>query len=113
MRRALAHLLFIGCLMGFGNAFAAEAKVVWVDPSCSYFIATVESEFGIYQWRSGSAPSEGDVFAGPLLDKGMLEATNTTRNGVNSIILVALSPRLVSLVNSSPVQCKRRYEKQS
>jgi hypothetical protein len=100
-------------LFCFNSAFATEATVVWVDPSCSYFIATLESEFGIYQWRSGSAPSEGDVFAGPLLDKGMLDATNTTKQTANSIILVALSPRLVSLVNSSPVQCKRRYEKQS
>jgi len=47
-----------------------------------------------------------------LYTTGMLNVTNTTRNEANSVILVAVSPTLKSLVNSSPVQCKRRYEKQ-
>ena len=112
MRQLACVTLFLSSLLFCDAIFAEDARVIWVDASCSYFIADLKNEFGIYQWRSGSTPNEGDVMSGPLYTTGMLNVTNTTRNEANSVILVAVSPTLKSLVNSSPVQCKRRYEKQ-
>jgi len=112
MRQLTLPMVFLSSLLFCDAIFADDAQVVWVDTSCSYFIADLKNEFGIYQWRSGSSPNEGDMMSGPLKTTGMLNVTNTTRNEANSVILVAVSPTLKSLVNSSPVQCKRRFEKQ-
>jgi hypothetical protein len=109
MRTALCAVLlaFLSALSTV--AFADEAKVVWVDPSCNYLIAQVGDEFGIFEWRAGSEPAEGDVLDGPFRTEGIVTVTNATKGGSNSVILVALSPRLKSLINSSPVNCKKRY----
>ena len=110
MRHALVAVLLI-CLSALPTAaFADEAKVVWVDPSCNYLIAQLGDEYGIYEWRAGSDPGEGDVLNGPLRTEGIVTVTNATKGGSNNVILVALSPRLKSLINSSPVQCKKRYK---
>lgn len=90
-------------------ALADEAKIVWVDPSCNYFIAQLGDEFGVYQWRSGSDPDEGDLINGPLTAEGMVTVTNTTKGGSNSVILVSQGARLRPLINSSPVYCKKRF----
>jgi hypothetical protein len=88
---------------------ADEAKVVWVDPSCNYLIAQLGDEYGIFEWRAGSEPAEGDMLDGPLRAEGIVTVTNATKGGSNNVILVAISPRLKSLINSSPVNCKKRY----
>ena len=88
---------------------ADDAKIVWVDPSCNYFIAQLGDEYGVFQWRSGADPDEGDVVSGPLQDEGMLTVTNATKGGSNSVILVARGARLKPLINSSPVYCKKRW----
>src|SRR5271169_1798278 len=109
MRTALcaALLAFLSTLSTV--VFADEAKVVWVDPSCNYLIARIGEEFGIFEWRAGSDPDEGDVLNGPLRTEGIVTVTNATKGGSNNVILVATSPRLNSLIHSSPVQCKKRY----
>jgi hypothetical protein len=95
------------------TAAAEQGTVVWVDPSCSYFIANLGQEFGIYEWRAGAAPNEGDIMDGKLTAAGTVEEIqNTTKGGGNTVIPVALSPTLRSLINSSPVQCKKRFQKQ-
>ena len=50
---------------------------------------------------------------GKLTAEGSVEEIkNTTNGGANTVIPVALSPTLRSLINSSPVQCKKRFQKQ-
>ena len=93
-------------------AIASEAKVVWVDASCQYFIADLGGEFGMYNWRSGAAPKEGDLLQGDTEAAGLTELTNATQQGKNGVITMAISPTIHSLVNSSPVDCKRRWTKQ-
>lgn len=109
MRTALFAVLVVFLSTLPTAALADEAKVVWVDPSCNYLIAQLGDEFGIFQWRAGSEPAEGDVLDGPLRAEGIVTVTNATKGGSNNVILVALSPRLNSLINSSPVNCKKRY----
>jgi hypothetical protein len=89
---------------------AAEAKTVWVDPSCRFFIADLGGEFGFYNWRSGDPPGEGDVMEGELRAAGLVELVNKTKGGANGVIAMALSPTVRSLIYSSPVDCKRRWE---
>ena len=58
MRRILLSLLLAAAGI---PALAADAKAIWVDPSCRCFIADVGGEFGFYTWRSGEPPSDGDI----------------------------------------------------
>jgi len=113
MRSVIAAALFTISTAFATMATAEQGTVVWVDPSCSYFIANLGQEFGIYEWRAGSAPNEGDIMDGKLTAAGTVEEIqNTTKGGANTVIPVALSPTLRSLINSSPVQCKKRFQKQ-
>jgi hypothetical protein len=113
MRSVIAAALFTISTAFATMAAAEQGTVVWVDPSCSYFIANLGQEFGIYEWRAGSAPNEGDIMDGKLTAAGTVEEIqNTTKGGANTVIPVALSPTLRSLINSSPVQCKKRFQKQ-
>jgi len=109
MRTALLAVLLVFLPALSTAALADEAKVVWVDPSCNYLIAQLGDEFGIFEWRAGSEPTEGDVLDGPLRGEGIVTVTNATKGGSNNVILVAISPRLKSLIHSSPVNCKKRY----
>lgn len=95
-----------------GSAHAAEGHVVWSDPNCNYFIAKLAEEYGIYEWRTGNALKDEDDISGDLTATGMLTVENKTRGGKNDVILVAMSGRLTVLINSSPVMCKRRFQKQ-
>ena len=113
MRSVIAAALFTISTAFATMAAAEQGTVVWVDPSCSYFIANLGQEFGIYEWRAGSAPNEGDIMDGKLTAAETVEEIqNTTKGGANTVIPVALSPTLRSLINSSPVQCKKRFQKQ-
>ena len=110
--RLLLSLCFGSLLLPCTAVCADEASILWVDTTCNYFIAALDQEFGIYQWRSGPSPKEGETMNGPLRATGMLTVNVAQKNETNSVILVAMSGNFKSLVNSSPVQCKRRYEKQ-
>ena len=109
MRTALFVVLLASLSTLSTAALADEGKIVWVDPSCNYFIAQLGDEYGVYQWRSGSDPDEGDVMSGALTAEGMVTVTNTTKGGSNSVILVSQGARLRPLINSSPVYCKKRF----
>ena len=91
--------------------FAAEAKAVWVDPSCRYFIADLGGEFGFYHWRAGAPPREGDIMEGDVRAEGFVELANKTSGGKSDVMAMALSPTVHSLIHSSPVECKRRWQK--
>ena len=93
-------------------AIAAEAKVVWSDPSCQYFIADLGGKFGMYNWRAGAAPKEGDLMQGDTEAGGLAELTNVTQQGKNMAIAMAISPTIHSLIHSSPVDCERRWKTQ-
>jgi len=109
--KAALFAVVLACLSVLPRAVLAdEAKVGWSDPSCSYFIAQLGEEFGIYNWRSGADLEEGDVISGPLTQEGTLTLTNATKGGSNTVILVGISPRLKSLINQSPVYCKKRFK---
>jgi hypothetical protein len=110
MRLCLAPLL--AALAGPLPAVAADrGEVVWVDPSCNHFIAKVGEEYGSYNWRSGNAPRIGDRLEGDLvnLEGGSRELSNTTAGGANTVFVVALGPRLYSMIHSAPAQCKERF----
>jgi hypothetical protein len=95
-----------------GIASASETgEVVWVDPSCDHFIAKVGEEFGTYNWRAGKAPSKGDRFEGDLmsLEAGPREIRNLTSGGSNTVYILAMGPRLYSMIHTAPVQCKERF----
>jgi hypothetical protein len=106
MRRTLLSLILATVAI---PAFAADAKAVWVDPSCRCFIADLGGEFGFFTWRSGEAPSDGDVMAGNVTGEGLVELVNKTTGGSNTVIVMALSPTAHSLIHSSPADCKRRW----
>ena len=93
-------------------AAADQGEVVWVDPSCNHFIAKIGDEFGTYNWRSGSAPQMGDRMEGDLLslEAGAREIQNTTAGGANTVFILALGPRLYSMIHTAPVQCKERFK---
>ena len=110
MRSAPVAVLLAFLSMLSTAALADEAKVVWVDPSCNYLIAQLGDEYGIFEWRAGSGPDEGDVLNGPFRTEGIVTVTNATKGGSNNVILVATSPRLNALIHSSPVNCKKRYK---
>jgi hypothetical protein len=107
MRSALLSLILAASGI---PALAADAKAVWVDPSCRYFIADLGGEFGFYNWRSGEPPNEGDIMEGDVRAEGPAELVNKTRGGSNTVIAMALSPTVHSLIYSSPVECKRRWQ---
>ena len=107
MRRTLLSLL----LAAVGTpAYAADAKAVWVDPSCRCFIADLGGEFGSHTWRSGQPPSDGDVMEGNVTAEGLVELANKTRGYTNAVYVMALSPTVHSLIHSSPADCKRRWK---
>lgn len=110
MRQVLLVCLLITVQTCFCAALAAEAKVVWVDASCQYFIADLGGEFGIYNWRAGLAPNEGDIVKGDTTGRGLVELRNTTQDRDIAVIAMALSPTTRSLIHSSPVQCNRRWQ---
>ena len=112
MRSLIVTALFTASAAFAATAAAEQGTVVWVDPSCSYFIASVGQEFGIYEWRAGAAPNEGDIMDGKLTTGGIVEEIqNTTQGGSNTVIPVAVSPTLRSLIYSSPALCKKRFQK--
>jgi len=99
-------------VLACSSAHGADGHVVWSDPNCNYFIAKLAEEYGIYEWRTGNALNDEDDISGDLTATGMLTVENKTRGGKNDVILVAMSGRLTVLINSSPVMCKRRFQKQ-
>ena len=107
MRRALLSLIL--AMIGV-PALAADAKAIWVDPSCRCFIADLGSEFAFYTWRSGEPPNDGDVMQGNVTGEGLVELVNKTTGGSNTVIVMALSPTAHSLIHSSPADCKRRWQ---
>ena len=109
MRRALLCLILSACALP-ACALAEEAKAVWVDASCRYFIADLKGEFGFYHWTDGEAPHEGDVLDGDVRAPGRVEVVNRTSGGKNGVVAMALSPTVHSLIHSSPAECKRRWQ---
>lgn len=107
MRRALLCFLLSAIP---ACALATEGKAVWVDPSCRYFIADLGGEFGFYHWTDGDTPREGDVVDGELKSPGRVEMANKTSGGKTGIVAMAISPTVHSLIHSSPVECKRRWQ---
>lgn len=107
-----AILMVAGALCSLSAAHAREqGQVVWVDPSCDHFIAKVGDEFGTYNWRSGKGPSVGDTMEGELLnlEGGAREISNKTTGAANSVYVLAVGPRLHSMIHTAPVQCKERF----
>src|SRR5690349_22041395 len=110
MYRTLLVLIVLMCAAP-AALVAAEAKAVWVDASCRYFVADLGGEFGFYNWVAGMAPNEGDVLEGELRAEGVTELANKSSGGKNSVVVFALSPTVRSLVQSAPADCKRRWER--
>jgi hypothetical protein len=110
MQRALLCLA-LTALLAPVSTLAAQGKAVWVDASCKYFIADLGGEFGFYHWTDGEPPREGDVLDGEVKSPGRVELVNTTSGGKNGVVAMAISPTMHSLIHSSPVECKRRWQK--
>ena len=111
MRITTAACLALSLGLG-ANVYAADTgEVVWVDPSCDHFIAKVGEEFGTYNWRSGKAPAKGDKFEGDLmsLEPGAREIKNVSSGGTNTVYILAMGPKLYSMIHTAPVQCKERF----
>jgi hypothetical protein len=110
VRRVIWGFIGAMCCMHIAQA-REQGQVVWVDASCDHFIARVGEEFGTYNWRSGKGPSVGDTMEGELLDLqgGARDVTNKNTGGANSVYVLALGPRLHSMIHTAPVQCKERF----
>jgi len=113
MRIAAAAFACLALCPGLAStAFGADTgEVVWVDPGCDHFIAKVGEEFGTYNWRSGKAPAKGDKFEGDLmsLEAGPREIRNLSSGGTNTVYILAMGPKLYSMIHTAPVQCKERF----
>jgi hypothetical protein len=110
MRKSV--LAVLAALVAPAPATAADqGEVVWVDPSCSHFIAKIAEKFGTFNWRAGKAPSLGDRIEGDLLseDAGARELQNVTAGGSNTVYLLALGPKLYAMIHTAPVDCKERF----
>ena len=111
MRRTV--LAVLAALLAPAAVMAADqGEVVWVDPSCNHFIAKMGDEFGTFNWRAGKAPNIGDRVEGDLLsvtEANAREVQNLTAGGSNTVYLLALGPRLYSMIHTAPVQCKERF----
>lgn len=108
-----SYLMLIAALAApLPGAAAESGEVVWVDPSCNHFIAKIGDEFGTYNWRSGSTPQKGDQMEGDLLnlEGGGREIKNATAGGANTVYIIAIGPRLYSMIHTAPAQCKKRFE---
>ena len=110
MHRALLCFA-LTALLAPVSTLAAQGKAVWVDASCKYFIVDLGGEFGFYHWTDGEPPREGDVLDGEVKSPGRVELVNTTSGGKNGVVAMAISPTMHSLIHSSPVECKRRWQK--
>lgn len=111
MRRALFAVMAAALAAAPAHAME-QGEVVWVDADCSHFIAKIGDEFGTYQWRTGKGPSLGDVMEGELLnlEMGVRDLTNKTTNGTHTVYILAVGPRLHSMIHTAPVQCKSRFK---
>ena len=108
MRSVIAAALFTVSIAFATMAAAEQGTVVWVDPSCSYFIVNLGQQFGIYEWRAGSAPNEGDIIDGNLTAAGTVEEIqNTTRGPAFKGLLALAGPGacLVPMLTDLPEVC--------
>lgn len=110
MRSSIVAIALSLVCCAAGSALAEDGKIVWVDPSCKFFIAQVGDEYGIFEWRSGADPEHGDALSGLVPEEGMRKVTNSTKGGSNDVIIVARGSRLKTMINSTPVQCKLRWK---
>lgn len=111
MRRAIFAML-AGAIAALPAHAKEQGEVVWVDAECGHFIAKIGDEFGTYQWRTGKGPNLGDVMEGELLDLGMgaRDVSNKTASSVHTVYVLAIGPRLHSMIHTAPVQCKSRFK---
>lgn len=111
MRRAIFAVLAGAIAVASAHA-KEQGEVVWVDADCGHFIAKIGDEFGTYQWRTGKGPSLGDVMEGELLDLelGARDLINKTASSTHTVYVLAIGPRLHSMIHTAPVQCKSRFK---
>lgn len=55
-------------------ASAGDARIAWYDPSCGFMLLALSEGFGLYQWKAGAEPSEGQVLSGDISGGPQVEA---------------------------------------
>jgi hypothetical protein len=107
-------VLAASLLASAAPALAAEATVSWYDPTCRYFVAQLpegSEGFGLFEWKEGPEPKEGDVIEGDLLGGPELKVTHKASGEGLSLVHWGDAKKPETLIRHSPDWCKAKRKK--
>lgn len=88
-------------------ASAGDPRIAWYDPSCGFMLLELPEGFGLYQWKAGVDPSEGQVLSGDLAGGPKVEAELPDGTSMSLIHWADAGNREV-LFKHTPRTCRNR-----
>jgi hypothetical protein len=114
----MKSLLAAAALAGAGAictpAAADDGTVLWYDPTCRYFVLQLpegSEGFGLYEWKSGPEPKEGNVISGNLLGGPELAVADQASGTQMAVIHWGDAKKQDVLVRHSPDWCKSKRKR--
>lgn len=112
---AASAVLAVLCPL-FSPAHAAEGAVIWVDPTCGYFVLRLpegdpRDAYGLFSVKTPPVPKLDDVLSGEIETAQEPALENRTAQTSHNVIHWANAKEVTMLVRNTPVQCASRWKK--
>jgi hypothetical protein len=114
MKRFTMAMLSMALCAHLSSAFAAEVEVLWMDPTCGYFVVGLpESDepekFGLFSARGLPLPKVGDRLEGSMTEIET-QLDNISSGKTHTVIHWADAKLQEQLVRNTPVQCASKWK---
>ncbi len=96
----------VACALFASPALAEEGMVIWKNHECGYFILQMKSGYGIFEWKDGPQPNDGDVLEGDFRSPGERMIANKTADLPTTILLNAFALSRGAIAARMPAKCK-------
>lgn len=112
----LARIMLLSSLFLPGALLAEKGEVIWVDPTCGYFVVKLPEgsqaeAFGLFSLKANPLPEIGDMLEGDLIDAAELLIANNTKGIQHDAIHWANARSQEMLVRNTPVQCASKWKR--
>jgi hypothetical protein len=112
--RLITGLFAAVLLAAAAPVFAAQATIIWYDPTCRYFVAQLpegSEGFGLFEWKEGPEPKVEDIIDGDVLGGPELKLTNKASGETLSVVHWGDAKKAETLVRHSPDWCKSKRKR--
>ncbi len=105
-RRMSAAAAVVLCALFASHALAEQGMVIWKNHECGYFILQMKSGYGIFEWKDGPQPNDGDVLEGDFRSAGERLVDNKTADLPTTVLLNAFALNRSAIAARMPAKCK-------